>query len=81
VQEAPENKSEVARVLQQITDEYTSAKLGLTGYAQVSEHEFITKRMENIGQLHTELQTLVGDDAMAMIADTLNTAGSQVVMQ
>ncbi len=50
------HKSEVARLLSQISAEY----------------EAITARMENMGQLHTELQSIVGDSAIALIADALN---------
>ncbi len=70
---ANEQRSEVARLLAMISDEYEAAQRGLTGLAYgTSQHEFITTRMENMGQLHTELQSLVGDVAIAMIADKLN---------
>src|SRR5256885_14974700 len=68
-----EHRSEVARLLSQITAEYEAAQRGLTGLAYgTSQHEFITARMENMGQLHGQLQSLVGDIAIAMIADQLN---------
>jgi len=68
-----EHGSEVARLLLQITAEYEAAQRGLTGLAYgTSQHEFITARMENMGQLHNELQTIVGDSAIALIADALN---------
>jgi hypothetical protein len=68
------HRSEVARLLSQISAEYEAAQRGLTGLSYgTSQHEFITARMENMGQLHTQLQTLVGDRAIAMIADQLNT--------
>ena len=38
----------------------------------VAQHEFISARMETMGQLHSELQTIVGDSAMALIVDALN---------
>jgi len=70
---AQEQRSEVARLLSQISEEYEAAQRGLTGLASgTSQHEFITARMENMGQLHGELQSLVGDIAIAMIADQLN---------
>jgi hypothetical protein len=70
---AHEQRSEVARLLSQISDEYEAAQRGLTGLAYgVSQHEFITARMENMSQLHTQLHSLVGDIAIAMIADQLN---------
>jgi hypothetical protein len=58
-----ENKSEVARMMRQITQEYEAAKMGMNGPAcGTSRHRFITKRMENIGQLHENLTTLVGPE-------------------
>jgi hypothetical protein len=70
---AHEQRSEVARLLSQISDEYEAAQRGLTGFAYgVSQHEFISARMENMGQLHTQLHSLVGDIAIAMIAEQLN---------
>ncbi len=65
--------SEVAKILSQISEEYEAAQRGLTGLAYGTlQHEFITARMENMGQLHTELQSIVGDAAIALIADALN---------
>lgn len=70
---AHEQRSEVARLLSQISAEYEAAQRGLSGFASgSSRHEFITARMENMGQLHTQLQSIVGDVAIAMIADQLN---------
>lgn len=70
---ADEQRSEVARLLAQISAEYEAAERGLTGLAMgVSRHEFITARMEHMGQLHNELQTLVGDAATAMVAEQLS---------
>lgn len=67
------HKSEVARLLLQISAEYEAAQRGLTGLAYgMSQHEFITARMENMGQLHTELQSIVGDSAIVLIAEALN---------
>jgi hypothetical protein len=69
---AEEHGSEVARLLSQISAEYEAAQRGLTGLAYgTSKHDFITARMENMGQLHSELQSIVGDAAIALIADTL----------
>ncbi len=70
---ANEQRSEVARLLSQISAEYEAAQRGLSGLSYgTSQHDFITARMENMGQLHNQLQTLVGDVAIAMIADQLN---------
>ncbi|HTI12994.1 MAG TPA: hypothetical protein VL461_00285 [Dictyobacter sp.] len=74
---AQEQRSEVARLLSEISAEYEAARRGLSGLSYgTSQHEFITTRMENMGQLHTELQSIVGDVAIAMIADQLNTIHS-----
>ena len=74
MQGASEQHSEVARLLSQISAEYEAARRGLTGLAYgVSQHEFITARMEHMGQLHTQLQSIVGDKAIALIADQLST--------
>ena len=73
MQGAYEQGSEVARLLSQISAEYEAAQRGLTGLAYgTSKHEFITARMERMGLLHTQLQSLVGDQAIAMVADQLN---------
>lgn len=70
---ASEQRSEVARLLAQISEEYEAAQRGLSGVASgVARHSFITARMENMGQLHTELQSIVGNAAIAMIAEELN---------
>jgi hypothetical protein len=67
---ANEQRSEIARMLAQISDEYQAAQSGLFGLAAgCSRHDFITKRMETIGQLHEQLHDLVGDAAIAMIAE------------
>ena len=70
---ANESHSEVARLLAQISAEYEAAQRGLSGLAYgTSQHEFITARMENLGQLHNQLQSIVGDDAIGMVVDTLD---------
>jgi len=69
-----DQRSEVARLLSQISAEYEAAQRGLTGLTYgMSQHDFITARMENMGQIHSKLQLIVGDTAIAMIADRLNT--------
>ena len=71
---AQEQRSEVARLLSQINDEYEAAQRGLSGLSfGTSQHDFITARMENMGQLHSQLQSIVGDAAIALIAERLNT--------
>ena len=70
---AQEYSSDVARLLSQISAEYEAAQRGLTGLAYgTSRHEFITARMEKMWHLHNELQSIVGDSAIALIVDTLN---------
>ena len=74
---AHEQRSEVARLLSQISEEYEAAQRGLSGLSYgMSQHDFITARMENMGQLHSQLQTIVGDAAIAMIADRLDSCNS-----
>ena len=57
----PENKSEVARLMRQIEMEYEAAQQGLSGYAQMARHDFITARMEQIGEHHATLQQIIGE--------------------
>lgn len=67
------NQSEVARLLEQISAEYESAQRGMNGFAYgAAKHEFITARMENMGQLHNQLQEIVGESAIALVAEALN---------
>jgi hypothetical protein len=69
-----ENRSEVARLLKKIREEYEAAERGMSGLAYgTSKHEFITQKMENVGKLHEELQTIVGEmPAIALIAEQMN---------
>lgn len=61
-----QNKSEVAQILAQIQMEYESGVYGLSGLASgTARHEFITARMERIGQLHSDLRDLVGEQHAA----------------
>ena len=64
------DQSEVAQLMRRITEEYEAAQRGLTGFAYgAAQHEFITARMENVGQMHEELVDLVGpEQAIQMIA-------------
>ncbi len=71
--EEHKQNSEVARLLTQITTEYEAAQRGLSGVAYgSSQHAFITARLENMGAIHTRLQELVGDEAIALIAKELD---------
>ncbi len=65
------NQSEVARILQQIETEYVAARRGLTGFAESAKHAAITARMEHMGLLHQDLQAIVGNDAIRLIAERL----------
>jgi hypothetical protein len=69
----PENHSEIARLRQRIAEEYEAAMRGLTGLAYgTANHEFITRRMEQMGTYHETLQHLVGEqEATRMLAETL----------
>ena len=71
-------QSEVARILQQITQEYEAAQRGLSGIAYgTAQHRFITARLERMGELHNELHTLIGDQAIVMVAETLQILGKE----
>lgn len=66
-------QSDVARILQQIEQEYQASRLGLEGLASGSaRHDFISKKAENIGKHHDHLTELVGpEQAIALIANTI----------
>ena len=70
-----ENSSEIARLRQRIAEEYEAAMLGLSGLAPGStRHQFITRRMEQMGAYHQTLQHLVGkQEAARLMAETLET--------
>ena len=64
--------SEVARLLAQIRSEYEAARRGLSGLASgTTKHEFITTKMETMGKLQGELETIVGDAAIALVVAQL----------
>jgi len=64
--------SEVAAIREHIAAEHMAAKLALQGLnVGTARHSFITARQENIGALHEQLQDLVGDEAIALVSDTL----------
>ena len=69
-----EHGSEVARLLAQIRSEYESARLGFSGLASgTAKHDFITTKLETMGKLQGELETLVGDAAIALVVAQLET--------
>ncbi len=68
-----ENRSEVAQLLDRISQEYQSAYNGLHAFSSGNaRHDFITSKMNNVGKLHTQLQEIVGDQAMGLIVETIN---------
>lgn len=68
-----EQCSEVSHILAQIRQEYEAAQRGFTGLAYgTSQHAFITARMEHMSDLQSRLLDLVGDVAIPMVADQLN---------
>lgn len=78
-----EQKSEVARLLQQIDAEYQSAQLGLTGFASGSaRHDFIDQKMENVHRVHEKLIELVGpDEAIALVIHTIDAPKDQQLVK
>ena len=66
-------KSDVAWRLEQIKQQYEAAQRGLSGFAQgTARHAFITAKMKRMGQIHEELQRLVGpEQAIRLVAETL----------
>ncbi|MGB8346677.1 MAG: hypothetical protein WCD86_17450 [Ktedonobacteraceae bacterium] len=44
--------SEVAQLLQRISEQYEAAERAMTGFAVTAKHEFITARLEQIGVCH-----------------------------
>jgi hypothetical protein len=78
-----EYSSEVAQIRRQISNEYVAAKWGLSGLAAgYSRHQFITARQENIGVLHSQLQTIIGEDqAIKVVAETLADIPEQATRQ
>jgi hypothetical protein len=56
-------QSEVARLMSQITAEYEAAQWALSGQAVgVSQHQFITARLERMEDARQELEQLVGPE-------------------
>src|SRR5204862_5245277 len=68
-----EHASKVAAIREQIAAEFMAAQLGLQGLnAGTAHHLFITARQANRGELQKKLEKLVGADAIALVAETLN---------
>jgi len=71
--ESSQNKSEVARILEQISLEYEAAQRIMYDFAAgAGKHQYISARMENMGNLHSKLREIVGDSAIEMVAETIN---------
>lgn len=61
-------KSEVARLMRQIDQEYEAADRALHGFAAgTARHDFINTRMENVGNCYHELREMVGDQQAATL--------------
>jgi hypothetical protein len=56
-----EEKSEIARIREQIALEYEAAQQGVKGLAATSRHDFIVKRQQNIWHYTQELAVIVGE--------------------
>ena len=67
--------SEIAELRERLANEYMAAKWGLTGLAYgIPKHEFITARMERMGESQKELEAYVGkEQAISLVAETLVT--------
>ena len=67
------NQSEIARLRQKYAEEYEAAQRGLSGFAtNVSRHQFITKKMENMERCQTQLAKLVGErEAARIVSDAV----------
>lgn len=64
----PECRSEVARLMQQISAANEAAYQALYGLAQgIAQHAFITARMERMGECHEQLIELVGEHEAALL--------------
>ena len=67
-----ENHSEVARLLAQISEAYEAAERGLHSLAAgTARHRFINAKLERMSTLHDSLRTLVGEQAIVLIAKEL----------
>jgi hypothetical protein len=61
------SQSEVARIRQQIADEYQSAQFMFTGFTPTAKHEMITARQERIALHFEELQKHISPEAAMQI--------------
>ena len=69
------NKSEVARLREQIRLEYEASQRVFTDFTPTAKHEYITKRQETIAVCFQELQQyMTPPEAAAIVAQTLSDA-------
>lgn len=61
------NKSEVARLRQQIEDECEAMSQAMNGFANTASHEFIQQRYENMGAARNDLARFVGEEEASEI--------------
>jgi hypothetical protein len=74
-----ESISEVARLREKIAIEHMASKLWLYGLnTGTARHPFITARQVRIGALHQELRGIVGDGAIALVAETMDAVPDDV---
>ena len=67
-----ESRSEVARLLSQISAEYEAAKRGLTGLSYgTSQHEFITAKQERIADMFEQIRKDHGDEMVMQIMQAM----------
>lgn len=73
-----DNKSEVARLRYQIEQEYQAAELAMNGFAVGgTRHQFITAKMEHLGECCAQLTTLVGgQEAMNIYIEVTEGTGT-----
>jgi hypothetical protein len=74
------NQSDVARLLAEIDLQYQAAQLALSGQAVgVSQHQFITARLERIEDARQELVNLVGDpdEASRLVIEQMNKSAQE----
>jgi len=65
--------SEVARLRERIEQEYVASQRVFTDFTPTAKHEYITKRLENIGMCFEELSKFMPpEEAIALVAETLN---------
>lgn len=67
------SQSEIARIRQQIADEYLSAQFVFEGFTPTGKHELITQRQERIANHFEELQKhLTPEQAMQILIEESN---------